>query len=164
VSVGAGGALRGSWGEWVGVVAKNFGDVRECTRAGPRRVRGGWNWQGGFMAQRERKRAHGCNGSVPGSLGPRHRAGRGARRGKQLAPTGWPQWAESERERERAGEKAAADRWIPPVRRRGRVAWLGRAGLLGCFSFFFSLDFRILFLFLFSRVSNSKFKLGFKFK
>jgi hypothetical protein len=58
-----------------------------------------------------------------------------------------------ERERERAGEKVATDRWIPPVRRH----W-------AAFPFSFSLDFLILFLFLFSRVSNSKFKLGFKFK
>jgi hypothetical protein len=75
--------------------------------------------------------------------------------------------AGSERERERVGEKAAADRWIPPVRRRRRAgAWPGWAEL-GCwaaFPFYFSLDFLILFLFLFSRVSNSKFKLGFKFK
>jgi hypothetical protein len=37
VSAGAGGALRGSWGAWVSVVAENSGDVRECARAGPRR-------------------------------------------------------------------------------------------------------------------------------
>jgi hypothetical protein len=36
VSAGAGRALRGSWGVWVGVVAENSGDVRECAHAGPR--------------------------------------------------------------------------------------------------------------------------------
>jgi hypothetical protein len=36
-----------------------------------------------------------------------------------------------ERERERVGKETAADRWNPPVRRRGRAAWLGRAGPVG---------------------------------
>jgi hypothetical protein len=45
----------------------------------------------------------------------------GRARARQLAPTGRPQWAESERERE-GGEKAAADRRGPPVRRCGRAA------------------------------------------
>jgi hypothetical protein len=36
VSAGAGGALRGRWGAWVGVMAENSGDVCECARAGPR--------------------------------------------------------------------------------------------------------------------------------
>jgi hypothetical protein len=49
---------------------------------------------------------------------------------KKLAPTGWPHWAASERERERAGKKATADRWGPPVRRHGRAAWLGQARLV----------------------------------
>jgi hypothetical protein len=31
------------------------------------------------------------------------------------------------RKRECAGKETAADRWNPPVRRRWRVAWLGRA-------------------------------------
>jgi hypothetical protein len=99
----------------------------------------------------------------------RERERRGAR-AKKLALTGRPQWSESERERERerehARERAAADRWIPPVRRRERVgarpSW-AELGRLGCISFF-SLDFLIPFLFLFYRVFNSKFKLGFKFK
>jgi hypothetical protein len=47
--------------------------------------------------------------------------------GGQLAPTSWPHWAE--REGEMRGAETAADRWRPPVRRRGRAAWLGRAGL-----------------------------------
>jgi hypothetical protein len=41
----------------------------------------------------------------------------GRARERQLAPTGRPQWAE----RERVGEKAAADRRGPPVRQRGRA-------------------------------------------
>jgi hypothetical protein len=38
--VSAGGAQKGSWGAWAGVVAEDSGDVRECARAGPR-------WAGG---------------------------------------------------------------------------------------------------------------------
>jgi hypothetical protein len=88
---------------------------------------------------------------------------------KKPAPTGLPQWVESEREGggEHAGERGAADRWIPPVRQRGRAgARPGWAELAGwaAFPFSFSLDFLIPFLFIFSRVFNSKFKLGFKFK
>jgi hypothetical protein len=66
---------------------------------------------------------------------------------------------EREREMERAGERAAADRRGPPVRRHGRAAWLGRARsarLLGCFPFFF-----------FSGFSNSfsiSFLLSFQFQ
>jgi hypothetical protein len=45
----------------------------------------------------------------------------GRARAKQLAPIGRPQRAESKKERERAGEKAAADRRGPPVRQRGRA-------------------------------------------
>jgi hypothetical protein len=33
-----------------------------------------------------------------------------------------------EGERGRAVEGVAADRWNPPVRRRGRAGWLGQAG------------------------------------
>jgi hypothetical protein len=70
---------------------------------------------------------------------------------RQVDPTG-----QRARERESAGEEAAVDRWIPPVRRHGRAAWLGRAGLLGYFSFFF-----------FSGFSNSfsiSFLYGFQFQ
>jgi hypothetical protein len=49
----------------------------------------------------------------------------------------------SERERrERAGERAAANRRGPTVRRRGRAAWLGRVGPAG-------LHFLFLFLWIF---------------
>jgi hypothetical protein len=87
---------------------------------------------------------------------------------KKPAPTGWPT-GQRAREGGCAGERATADKRGPPVRRRGRaggrVAWLGRAGLVwAAFSFSFSLDFLIPFLFLFYRVFKSKFKLGFKFK
>jgi hypothetical protein len=107
------------------------------------------------------------NGSAPSRTGPRDRERRGCARAKQLASIGRPQRAESERERARAGEKAAADRWIPHVRRRGRVGALPNWAELGCwaaFLFSFSMDFPIPFLLLFYRVFNSKFKLGFKFK
>jgi hypothetical protein len=43
VSAGAGGALRGSWGAWVGIVAENFGDVHECAHVGPWRGQEGRN-------------------------------------------------------------------------------------------------------------------------
>jgi hypothetical protein len=55
----------------------------------------------------------------------------------RLAPLG------SEREREGARGRTAADKRGPPVRRRRRAAWLGLVGRLGCFL-----------LFLFSRFSN----------
>jgi hypothetical protein len=42
-----------------------------------------------------------------------------------------PLGREREGERERAGKGTAADRWSPPVRRRGHAAWLGRAGPAG---------------------------------
>jgi hypothetical protein len=83
------------------------------------------------------------NGSVPRKLGPRGREGRGARgrrnRRRHPSPTG-----QRARERGRTGEGVAADRWIPPVRRRGGAAWLGRARLarlLDYFSFFFFFGF-----------------------
>jgi hypothetical protein len=96
---------------------------------------------------------------------------------------------ETEKEEGRAGEETGADRLAPlgSERERGRARGRGlpltggvrlsggagvRArGLAGpswggwaAFPFSFSLDFLIPFLFLFYRVFNSKFKLGFKFK
>jgi hypothetical protein len=41
VSAGAGEAIRRELGAWAGVVAEKSGDMRECARAGPRRVPGG---------------------------------------------------------------------------------------------------------------------------
>jgi hypothetical protein len=117
-------------------------------------------------AKREERGAQG-NDSGTGEPGPRGRERRSVRV-KKSAPIGWPEWAESERERERARERVVADRWGPPVRRHRRAgarpgwAELGRLGCWATFPFSFSLDFLIPFLFLFSRVFNSKFKLGLK--
>jgi hypothetical protein len=131
---------------------------RVCGRRGREfqrraRVRTRWSTTGAGRAEltrrvhgreRERKGAH---GATTQRLAARAREaereeGRGGGNNwrRQVGPS---RHRARERERERAGEKAAADRWIPPVRRCGRAAWLGRAGLLGCFSFFF-----------FSRFSN----------
>jgi hypothetical protein len=153
--------VRG-WASWPRIPARcasahapvhNGGGEGGTDREGPRRkkrekgARGQQlsAWQRGPARQRVKRYARGrSNGR------------------RQVGPSG-----QRARGRERAGEKAAADRWIPPVRRHGRAG--ARPGLaeLGCwaaFPFSFSLNFLILFLFLFSRISNSKFKLGFKFK
>jgi hypothetical protein len=96
-------------------------------------------------AEIERASARG-NESASGRAGPQGREGRGGRgrrnRRRQLGPTG-----QRAREREKsAGERVAADRWIPPVRWRGRAgARPGWAAL----AFSFSLDFLFAFPFLF---------------
>jgi hypothetical protein len=54
-------------------------------------------------AEREERGARG-NGSAPGKPGPRDRERRGTHAAKELAPTGWPHWAASERGRARARE------------------------------------------------------------
>jgi hypothetical protein len=83
-------------GAWVGIVAENFGDVRECAHDGPRRGgEGETDWEG--PRRRERQKGRAGNGSAPSSVGPRGREGREAQRGKQLASTGRPQRVESER-------------------------------------------------------------------
>jgi hypothetical protein len=119
VTAGAGGAQKGSWGAWAGVVAEDSGDVcggrgeGGADRGGPWRSKGEseragqrlGDWQNGPVKQREKRGA----------------------RAKITVPTAWPHWAARERE-ESAGEGVAADRRIPPVRRRERAAWLGRAG------------------------------------
>jgi hypothetical protein len=124
-------------------VAENSGDVRECACAGP-----WWDGEGGTVREgprrREREKGRVGNGSSPGRTSPRDRERRGTRTGEatgadRSAPAGIG------RERESAGEKAATDRRGPPVRLRGCAAWLGRAGLLGWFSFF-SLYFLVPFL------------------
>jgi hypothetical protein len=48
-------------------------------------------------------------------------------RGARAKATGadCPAPLDRERERERARKRTVADRWNPPVRRRGRAAWLG---------------------------------------
>jgi hypothetical protein len=48
-------------------------------------------------AEREERGARG-NGSVTCDLGPQDREREGANGRRKLAPTGWPHWAESERE------------------------------------------------------------------
>jgi hypothetical protein len=85
--------------------------------------------------QRERELARGGIGLVSGEAGLRSRegeehAGEG-NRCRQPGPTG-----QREGESERSGKGTAADRWNRPVRRRGRVAWLGRAGPVGLLWYF----------------------------
>jgi hypothetical protein len=98
-----------------------------------------------------------------GELGPRDRERERTSEGnwrRQVGPTG-----QRAREGGRARGRTAADRWGPPVRRRGRAAWLGFVGRLGCFLLFFFSGFSNSFsISFFYRVFKSKFKLGFKFK
>jgi hypothetical protein len=61
----------------------------------------------------------------------RERAGEENRR-RQVGPTG-----QRAREGGRARGRTNADRRGPPIRRRGRAAWLGLVGQLGCFLLFF---------------------------
>jgi hypothetical protein len=114
--------------------------------------------------EREERGARG-NDSATGELSPRGREEK--RAGEETgadrsAPLG------SEREREGARERElplTGGSACQAVRARGRAAWLGRAVLVwAAFSFSFSLDLLIPFIFVFYRVFNSKFKLGFKFK
>jgi hypothetical protein len=101
-----------------------------------------------------------------GSQSRERRGARGQRnRHRQLGPTG-----QREGERGRTGEGVAADRWNPPVRRRGRTSarpgWveLGRLGCFAsflfpefpnCFSIFFSLGFSFQIQFKFQIQTNS---------
>jgi hypothetical protein len=146
VSPGTGRALRGSWGAWVGVVTENSGDVRECARAGPWRVRGGGTDKEGPRRREREKGRTGQRLSAWQHRPARQRGKRGVEGKTTSADRSSP--AGRERERESAGDKATADRWIPLVRRRGHAAWLGRARLLGYFFFFFgfSNSFSISFL------------------
>jgi hypothetical protein len=67
VSAGAGGAQKGSWGAWAGVVAEDSGDVRErWSTAGAGRS----ELTGRTTVRRGRERACGGNGSATGELGP----------------------------------------------------------------------------------------------
>jgi hypothetical protein len=89
----------------------------------------------GLDAEREKGRA-GQRLGVWQNEPVMQRGKRGARGGgKQLSPTSWPHWAGRGRG-EAGGVETAADRWRPPVRRRGRAAWLGRAGLAGLLCLF----------------------------
>jgi hypothetical protein len=79
---------------------------------------------------------------VTSELGPRGREGREAHGRGKLAPTAWPHWATSERERERRARGG-----LVLTGARARAAGLVWARM--AFSFFL-----IAFLFLFSRVFN----------
>jgi hypothetical protein len=144
---------------WAGVVAEKSGDVRECALAGPRRGRGGG----------------GANLTGQAHDTEREKGTRGAT-AQQLANRAH----EAEREEGHGGEETSAARLAPlgsererglpltgGVRQSGgagaRPGW-AELGRLGCISFFFFSGFSNSFLFLFYRVFNSKFKLGFKFK
>jgi hypothetical protein len=73
--------------------------------------------------EREERGARG-NGSATGDPGPRDREReRGENWRRQIGPTG-----QRAREGGCARGRTAADRRGPPVRRRGRTAWLGRLG------------------------------------
>jgi hypothetical protein len=111
---------------------------------------------GGPGVERERESGRaGGNSSLSGEAGPQgtegaEHAGEG-NRCRQPGPTG-----QREGESEHAGKGTATDRWCPPVRRRGRAAWLGRSGPAGLLCLFlFPWIFYLLFHFFFSRVSNS---------
>jgi hypothetical protein len=72
------------------------------------------NWQTGPVRQRQRERTREGNWR------------------RQVGPTG-----QRAREGGRARGRIVADWRGPPVRRRGRAAWLGLVGRLGCFPLFF---------------------------
>jgi hypothetical protein len=128
-----------NWGRGQSDVAKDSGE-----RA---RVRARWSTASAGTAEltggahgtaRERASAQG-KGSASGKVGPQGREGRG-KRGARVKGTGANSLAPLGRERERvsAGEETAADRWCPPVWRRGRAAplgWMGQLGLLWLFLF-----------------------------
>jgi hypothetical protein len=111
----------------------------EADREGPRR------------RERERQRER-EKGRVGQRLdiwqnGPARQRGKrgagGATSANKLAPL------DREREGEMRRVETAADRWRPPVRRRGRAAWLGRAGPAGLLCLFLFLwIFQLLFHFL----------------
>jgi hypothetical protein len=102
------------------------------------------------------------NGSTTGGPGPRDRE-RGSAQAKE---TGADRSAPAGREQEsECARKTDTDRRGPPVRGGRRARGTGPGGLVWAeMAFSFFLDFLIPFLFLFSRVLNSKFKLGLKFK
>jgi hypothetical protein len=97
--VSASGAQKGSWGAWAGVVAEDFGDVRErWSTAG---AGGGGDLKGeAHDPARERASAWGQRLGDWRTRPTRQRGKRGAR-AKKPAPTAWPHWAASERERAR---------------------------------------------------------------
>jgi hypothetical protein len=126
-SAGAGGAQKGAGVRgrvtWPGISTC----VRECARAGSRRVAGKAELTKGSHGA---ARGNGCARETvqrAEEAGPRGREGK-ERTGegnwrRQSGPTG-----QRERKRRSGRRGNAADRWSPPVRRRGR-AWLCWAGL-----------------------------------
>jgi hypothetical protein len=100
---------------WPGIPAC----VRDCVRAGPQRSARKAELIGGPTAQRERDQARGGNGSARSRGRPMRQRGKGARGRGKLAPTEQPHWEEGEGKGSARGE-TTADRWSPPVRRRGR--------------------------------------------
>jgi hypothetical protein len=147
-------------------VAEDPGDMRECALAGPWRGAGRVELIGeAHGAERERE---GARGTTARCLAERPREaerekGRGERKttgADKLAPQG------REREGKARGAETAADRWRPPVRRRGRMGarpgWAGWAALPFSFSLnflmifhFFSLGFSIQIQFKFQIQTNS---------
>jgi hypothetical protein len=134
-------------------VDEKSSDVRECARAGPRRVRRGWNRQGRPTAQREKKGARGATARrmairARETEREREHAGEGNWR-RQVGPSG-------QRARERESACGRGDlSLIGGVRLSGGAGAQAR-GLAGptwagwaAFPFSFSLDFLIPFLFLF---------------
>jgi hypothetical protein len=156
---GCGRCSKRSWGAWPGISAC----VRKCARVGPRRGAGKAELTGRSHGAARGSGHAGGTARCADEAGPRGRDRKGrtseGNRCQQPGPTG-----QREGERERAGKETAADRWNPPVRRRGRATWLGRAGRLGCFGFFISLEFLIAFPFLFLYGFQLKLKPSFKFK
>jgi hypothetical protein len=129
-------------------VAEKSGDVREFALAGPRRGRGAHLTGQVHGAESEERGAQG-NGSATGQSGPRGREIGGA-----ASESAW------ERGLPLTGGVHLSDGAGVRARVLAGPSWAGWAA----FPFSFSLDFLIHFLFLFYRVFNSKFKLGFKFK
>jgi hypothetical protein len=118
--------------------------AERCGRGSRRRarVRVRWSTAGAGRVELTRK-AHGVErekgraGQWLGvwQNGPARQRGKKGAGGKQLTPTSWPHWAERGRGKAR-GAETATDRWRPPVRQRGRAAWLCRAGPAGLLCLF----------------------------
>jgi hypothetical protein len=146
-------------------VAEKLGDVRECALAGPRRVRGGDLTGQAHSAEKEKgtREATAQHLANEAREAKREKGHTGEETGAdRSAPLGSERERESTQERGlplTGGVRLSGD---AGARARGLAgpSWAG----LAAFVFSFSLDFLIPFLFLFYRVVNSKFKLGFKFK
>jgi hypothetical protein len=131
-----------------GGLKKELGRVGGRRGRGSRRrerVRARWSTAGvgtveltgeAHSAEREKGRA-GQRLSAWQNGPARQRGKRGARRGKQLAPTSWPHWAE--RERGARGGRNCRRQVVPTyqaARARGRATWLGRVGPAGLLCLF----------------------------